>query len=303
MTRHLPISLLLCLFSGLCLSCSDGDAPDAYGIIDAHSWMIASSEAGQIVSLAVEEGMAVPKGSLACQLDTARLSLQREALQAQMEALRATLPDTRKQLDVLYRQKASLENEKARIEPLVATGTASASQLDNIADQLAVLESQITAAHSSLSRESAAILAQIESLKSQETLVRDQIRHCRIENPESGTVSEVYTKLHEFVAPGHPIYKLTDYDHPFVDAWLDINALTRIALGDSLSVTTDGPDGKRINSRGRISYIASEAEFTPNKVMTRDTRTRQVYRIRIELPASPALKPGLPAEVYLDGRL
>lgn len=290
--------VILCLVALFLLSCAHSGKPVAYGILDAHGWQIAASQPGQIVQLNVEEGMTVQKGSLACQLDTSRLTLQLDALQAQMKSLRATLPDVGKQLEVLYRQKKSLQREKARLEPLVASGTASSKQMEEVDDQLFVLESKITASSSQLSRETSAILANIESLQSQATLLQDQITRCRIENPEDGMVTRVHMHLHEFVAAGQPIFKLTDYDHLYVDAWMDAVTLSGISLGDSLKVCTDAPDGGLFTTRGRVSFIAEEAEFTPNRVMTRDSRTRQVYRIRIDVPASGPLRPGMPAEIY-----
>ena len=290
--------IILCLAALLLLSCGNSNKPAAYGILDAHGWQIAASQPGQIVELNVEEGMTVEKGSLACQLDTSRLALQLDALHAQVKSLRATLPDVGKQLEVLYRQKKSLQREKARLEPLVASGTASAKHMEEVDDQLFVLESKITASSSQLSREASAILANIESLQSQATLLKDQIQRCRIENPENGTVTRVHMHLHEFVAAGQPIYKLTDYNNLYVDAWMDAVTLSGIELGDSLTVKTDAPDGGLFETRGRVSFIAEEAEFTPNRVMTRDSRTRLVYRIRIDVPAAGPLKPGMPAEIY-----
>lgn len=290
--------IILCLTALLLLSCGNSGKPAAYGILDAHGWQIAASQPGQIVELNMEEGMTVQKGSLACQLDTSRLVLQLDALQTQVKSLRATLPDVGKQLEVLYRQKKSLQREKARLEPLVASGTASAKHLEEVDDQLFVLESKITASSSQLSREASAILANIESLQSQATLLQDQIKRCRIENPEDGTITRVHMHLHEYVAAGQPIYKLTDYNHLYVDAWMDAVTVAGISLGDSLKVCTDAPDGGLFETYGRVSFIAQEAEFTPNRVMTRDSRTRQVYRIRIDVPAAGPLKPGMPAEIY-----
>ncbi len=48
---------------------------------------------------------------------------------------------------------------------------------------------------------------------------------------------------------------------------------------------------------GRLSFIASEAEFTPKSVQTTEERVKLVYRVKIEIP-NPALelKPGMPAD-------
>lgn len=283
-------------------ACGHAGKPDAYGLIDAHSWMVAASEAGQIVALPVAEGQAVEQDALGVLLDTSALSLQLRALEAQIQALGPTLPDAGRQLDVLYRQKESLEKEHARIAGLVSSGSASGNQLDKIDDQLRVVDSQISAARSSLSRETAAVQANITSLRSQADIVRDRIDRCTVRNPENGTVTALYSHLHEFVAPGQPIYKLSDLNHLFVDAWLDGDTLARVALGDVVAIGVDAGAGKLRRVQGRISYIAEEAEFMPNKVLTRDTRTTMVYHVRIDLEEDRILKPGMPAEIYLSAQ-
>ncbi|MCR4860168.1 MAG: HlyD family efflux transporter periplasmic adaptor subunit [Bacteroidales bacterium] len=301
MIHRYSVPILLC---GLMLtaSCARTAAPDAYGIVDAHSWMVASSESGQIVDLRAEEGRPLAQDVLAFRLDTGALSLQLRAYEAQIRALRPTLPDVGRQLDVLHSQKESLENEKARVDALVSSGSASTRQAEDLADKIRVVDSQIAASRSSLSRETASVLASIESLKSQADIIRDRIGRCSVKNPENGTVTTLYAHLHEFVAAGHPVYKLSDLEHLYVDAWLDGAALSRVALGDAVEVCVDAADGDLRTVSGRITYIAQEAEFTPNKVLTRDTRTRQVYHVRIDLDADGMLRPGMPAEIHLSAR-
>lgn len=296
--RH-TLLLLFAVFPFLAASCKGDGQPDAYGIVGARSWMIAASEPGQIISLSVEEGRRVAKGDETACLDTAALSLQLQALEDQMEALRPTLPDAGRQLDVLNRQKESLTNERDRTAALVDSGAASGRQLDQLDDRIAVIESQIAAARSSLSRETAAVLAEITALNSQAAILRDRIARCTVTSPEEGTVTALYAHLHEFVSAGMPIFKLSDLRNLYVDAWLDGDRLARVALGDTVEVRVDGGGSAMRTLKGRISYIAEEAEFTPNQVMTRDTRTTMVYHVRIDLAEDPFLRPGMAAEIYL----
>jgi len=51
---------------------------------------------------------------------------------------------------------------------------------------------------------------------------------------------------------------------------------------------------------GRITEIASEAEFTPKNVQTKKERVNLVFRIKIGLPNfGGTLKPGMPADAVL----
>jgi HlyD family secretion protein len=84
------------------------------------------------------------------------------------------------------------------------------------------------------------------------------------------------------------------------DAWLTVYVtgpdLGRIRLGQEAEVRTD--DGQK--RPGKVRYIASEAEFTPKNVQTRDERVKLVYRIKIGLDNADGLfKPGMPAEARL----
>ena len=293
------MKIRLLLTSLLVLSaCSGGKAPDAYGLIDAKSIMVASSEPGQIVRMDVKEGDRVCKDSLALQIDTAQLSLRLTALEAQIQALLPTLPNAGKQLDVLESEKKALLSERDRVEPLVASGTASRKQLDAIDDKVRAADSRIEATRSSLSREKAAVMAQISSLRSEQDIIRDKIARCTILCPENGLVTEVYSSCHEFVAAGMPIFRLSDYDNLYVDAWFDGATLASLSIGDKVRVKVDDALGKLREVPGTVTYIAEEAEFTPNRVLTRDTRVTMVYHVRIDISDASGMRPGMPAEIY-----
>lgn len=279
------------------LSCSNNDKPLAYGIIDCNSWMVASAEGGQIVSLNIEEGQEVTKDILAVQVDTVQLSLQLASIEAQASSLRGTLPDVGKQLDVLKSKKSALENEAARVRPLVVSGSISAAQIDKLEDEISMVDSQIAATQSSLSRESSGILSNISALEAQAEILKDKIARCTVFNPEDGTVVRIFTKEHEFTAAGGPIYKLADYDNMFIDCWFDGKALNTIKLADKVSVRVEAPEGLRTYV-GTISYIANEAEFTPSKVPTRDSRAKLVYHVKVSVQNDGFLKAGLSADIY-----
>ena len=53
--------------------------------------------------------------------------------------------------------------------------------------------------------------------------------------------------------------------------------------------------------KGRLTYIASKAEFTPKNVQTRDERVKLVYRVKVGLDnADGFFKPGMPAEATFE---
>jgi HlyD family secretion protein len=52
---------------------------------------------------------------------------------------------------------------------------------------------------------------------------------------------------------------------------------------------------------GTVSWISSEAEFTPKIIQTKVERVKLVYAVKIKVPNDGALKIGMPGEMkFLD---
>ena len=89
-----------------------------------------------------------------------------------------------------------------------------------------------------------------------------------------------------------------DLEHPWLRAYIDETDLGRVKVGQRARVSTDTYRGKVYD--GRVSFIASQAEFTPKSVQTAKERVKLVYRIKVEI-ANPnmELKPGMPADAEI----
>ena len=51
---------------------------------------------------------------------------------------------------------------------------------------------------------------------------------------------------------------------------------------------------------GKVSWISSEAEFTPKNIQTREERVSQVYAIKVKVKNDGAIKINMPAEVRFN---
>jgi len=92
---------------------------------------------------------------------------------------------------------------------------------------------------------------------------------------------------------------LADLDHIWMRAYISETDLGRIRWGQSAVLRTDTYPGK--SYQGRVSFIASQAEFTPKSVETHKERVTLVYRIKIDADnPNHELKPGMPADATID---
>jgi len=121
--------------------------------------------------------------------------------------------------------------------------------------------------------------------------------------PKSGVITVRQAEIGEVMAPGTPVVTIADVDHLWLRGYINETDLGRVRWGQTALVKTDTFPGKTY--KGRVSFISSEAEFTPKSVETHEERVTLVYRIKIDLEnTNQELKPGMPAdaEIELTGR-
>ena len=118
-------------------------------------------------------------------------------------------------------------------------------------------------------------------------------------SPLAGFVLTDSIEAGEFVAPGTPVGTVGDLHHVWLRVYIDETDLGRIKVGQAVRVTADTHPDKVY--RGRVTFIASEAEFTPRSVQTTKERVKLVYRIKVDVPNPDLeLKPGMPADGEVD---
>ena len=140
--------------------------------------------------------------------------------------------------------------------------------------------------------------AQTKEASAAMEVIDTQIGYTRLTAPLSGVVLVKNAEAGEFVVPGGAVATLGDLERPWLKAFINENDLGRVKLGQKVSVTTDSHP--RTVYPGKITFISSEAEFTPKNVQTAKERVKLVYRIKVSLENPRGeLKPGMPA----DGRI
>jgi len=140
--------------------------------------------------------------------------------------------------------------------------------------------------------------AQVKEAASAIEVIDTQIGYSRLSAPLSGVVLVKNTEPGEFVVPGGAVVTLGDIEKPWLKAFITEADLGKVKLGQKVSVTTDSYPGKIYP--GKITFLSSEAEFTPKNVQTAKERVKLVYRIKVSLEnPHRELKPGMPA----DGRI
>jgi HlyD family secretion protein len=140
--------------------------------------------------------------------------------------------------------------------------------------------------------------AEIERARANLALIDAQLSDTIEVSPVDGVVLVKSADVGEILAPGTSVVTVGDIDHPWLRGYINETDLGKVKLESKARVTTDSYPGKVY--WGRVTFIASEAEFTPKQIQTEQERVKLVYRIKIEVD-NPAheLKSNMPADAEI----
>jgi HlyD family secretion protein len=126
-------------------------------------------------------------------------------------------------------------------------------------------------------------------------VARSRLAEAAIHSPVAGVVLRKNLEVGEIANPGISILTLMNPREMWVRAYVPEEEVGRIRIGDPARIRVDAYPDRHF--AGRISEIASEAEYTPRNVQTRKERVNLVFRIKIAIDhAGGILKPGMPAD-------
>jgi HlyD family secretion protein len=126
-------------------------------------------------------------------------------------------------------------------------------------------------------------------------LAKVQLGYATVTAPHSGVVVTLTTNAGENAGPGRTLLTLSDPEDLFVRAFVPETQIGNVKVGQQATATTDPATEPYI---GTVSFVASEAEFTPTNVETKDQRTKLVFEVRVRISdTSGTLKPGMPVDV------
>jgi HlyD family secretion protein len=288
------------------------------GNIEAHESLVSFKVPGRIVEFPVEEGQSLQAGDLIARLDTddyrQQVAIDEAATHVRESQLQLSLAGSREQ-DVnaahqaVLDAKADLEQKNkdfARYDSLYkldeVTGQVRDQAQTNVERARAVYERQQQIYNEQLegTRKEQIAIDRANLRQTHENLGMSRIRlaYTTLEAPFPGIILVRQAELGELASAGTPVITLADLDHIWLRVYLPETQLARVKLGQEVNVRSDTFPNK--SYRGRVSFISSEAEFTPKSVQTDQERVTLVYRMKVDVEnPNHELKPGMPADAYI----
>ena len=291
----------------------------ASGTVEATEASLGVQLAGRIEEIRVREGDRVKAGDTLAVVDRAELLARRAQAEAQLSAAQSLLQemergprseelaqakeadssaagrlkDARRDLgrgQQLFTEGAVSQEvlDKARLAAEVAR-----SQREQAAQQLLLVRAgpraERVAAQRAVAGQSAAMIRQMSA----------QLANAVVRAPFDGVVTVRQRQPGEIVAPGAPLVTIANLGDRWVRIYIAEDRIGAIQLGIPATIATDSYKDRQYT--GVVSFIASQAEFTPRNVQTAEERVKLVYAVKVRITGDTvnALKPGMPADVTL----
>ncbi len=236
------------------------------GNIEGDDVRISFRVEGQIIELLTDEGRVVKTGGIVARLNTDELIKERDNAAASLKA-------------------AGFDYELAKInyqrsENLLKEGAVSVQKRDQ--DKTSYDASK----------------AKVEQLKAFLDLAETRLGFAELSSPLDGFILVKSSLPGEVVKSGTPVFTAVDLHNIWVTAYINEKDLGRVKLNQEAEVVTDTFPGKKY--KGWVSFISSQAEFTPKFIQTQEERVKLVYRIKVRVDnSSLELKPGMPADAFI----
>lgn len=289
-TSLIPMAALLFLAVG----CSQDQTSDAYGQFEAEEVTVSAETSGILHSFTVQEGMKLEEDEKAGQVDSTQLALRKDELLASVASIRTNIAKLEAQADVYREQLNTAQKDLQRFTNLKQNNAATQQQIDQAQGQVNVLKKQIN----SVEVQKQSVYTELQIMKARIAQVEDQIKKTQIINPVSGTVLSSFAERGELVTTGKPLYEIANLEEMILRVYVSGAELPNVILGQQAEVLIDKNSEENESLTGVVRWIASEAEFTPRMIQTKEERVTQVYAVEITVPNPDGkLKIGMPGEV------
>lgn len=295
MKNYLYISIISITTLSL-FSCSDSNGKaDGYGNFEAIEITISAENNGKLMQFKVNEGDVLQKEQFIGYIDTIPLALKREQLEVSKAVISSKSRGVLSQINVLNAKLKTANTNKARAENLIKDNAGTQKQLDDVQGEMDVIKSQIR----SVEIQNAPVVNELKSIDVQLKQIDDQIQKSKIINPVDGTVLTKYAEPNEITVFGKPLYKIADLSTMQLRVYISETQLANLKMGQEVAVKIDKDDAMK-SYKGTVSWIASEAEFTPKIIQTKEERVALVYAVKIDVINDGSLKIGMPAEMWIS---
>jgi HlyD family secretion protein len=301
MRRCLLVSLVCVLLA----ACEQPRNDHWLGYVEGELALIAPPQAGWITSLNVARGAHVKSGDALFTLDAVRELAARDNANAQIAASKELASQATAQIAQAQAQQTQIDadiaknqKELARQQELVRIGGSPRRDLEAAQaayDSARAQKNQAAAVQSQAAAARRQADAQARQGEANRTTAEFNLSERTVHALVAGEVQDLYFRQGEYANAGAPVVALLPPANVFARFFVPEAQVAKLTLGAQVHISCDGCAS---NIVGTISFIASQAEFTPPVIYSVGNRERLVFKVEARVTEGLPVRPGVPIEVW-----
>jgi HlyD family secretion protein len=269
------------------------------GRLEADEIDLDAKLAGRIARLFVDEGDLVKAGQVAAVMDSQDLEASLKKAEAVVLQAQRSLDAAKAAVEQQTSQVRLARQELDRAHSLVPNGNMSKETLDQRQQQMDGAVAAQNGAIAKVGEEEHALDAVMHDVE----LYKVNIADNTLVAPRDGRIQYRIANVGEVLAAGGKVLTMLDTSYVYMDIYLPTVDAGRIRIGSDARIVLDAYPTHAIPAA--VAFIATQAQFTPKTVETKDERDKLMFRIRLRIdPArlrtrAEAVRSGLPGIGYV----
>jgi HlyD family secretion protein len=269
------------------------------GRIEADEIDIDTKFAGRIAELLVGEGDMVAAGQVVARMDVRDLEATLRRSEAQLLQAQKAIDEARAALEQQRSQAALARQQLDRTTYLVERGNATKELLDQRQQQLDGAVAGLDAASARVSQAEHALEAAAQAVEVTKVNITDNM----LKAPRDGRIQYRVANVGEVLGAGGRVFTMIDIASVYMDIFLPTLDAGRVRVGADARIVLDAWPAVVIPAK--VSFVATQSQFTPKTVETRTERDRLMFRVRVRIDPdlsrarAEAVRSGLPGLGYV----
>jgi HlyD family secretion protein len=269
------------------------------GRIEADEIDIDTKFAGRIAELHADIGDMVKAGQVVARMDTRDIQESLKKSQAQVSQAERAIEEANANLVQARTQRTLAAQEMDRAAALIKDGWTTQEIVDQRKQALDGANAGLTAAEARVAEAEHARQASQHDAQFYTVNINDN----DLVAPRDGPIQYRIANIGEVLPAGGKVFTMLDIGYVYMDLYLPTPEAGRVKLGADARIVLDAYPNTPIPAK--VSFIASQSQFTPKPVETQSERDRLVFRIRVRIDPdrsrahANAVRSGLPGVAYI----
>jgi len=269
------------------------------GRLEADEIDIDTKFAARIAEILADEGDMVKGGQAVARMDTRDLQASLKQSQAQANQAQKAIEEADNNVAQQTAQALLARQEFDRAKVLLEKGAGTKEVLDQRQQQLDGANAALAAAKNRVTEAQHALEAARHLVEFYTVNIADDT----LVAPRDGRIQYRIANVGEVLPAGGKVFAMLDINYVYMDIYLPTEQAGRVKFGAEARIVVDAYPAVAIPAK--VTFIATQAQFTPKTVETRDERDKLMFRIRVRIDPErlkawgDEVRSGLPGVTYI----